>query len=428
MDIKLIGFLLITFLGFVLITRKGGYRILFWVGILLTFVREIYIPVLGPMNLAAFVFVCLSLANMPNLLRNTSIRPWRYYFIAIITSWLVALIYDVPFYESYNWLFKFAIVYLIAINVEYYVRHENDELALMRAFLLIGFIFSFTAVIAYLGFYDGIIIFGKNSLIRGVADPIITSGIYGISYTNDVMCISAISLVFLPYVKIRNIFKLLVIAVTVIGVTISLKRVAIIALILSLSYCLLREIKNKNIHLVFGVFVLLFFSSGGLISKEILTRFMQSVDTFRGVAVVRESSVSIRMSRIDWAWSEFLKHPILGVGAGRLIYIHNGFLEILANCGLIGFGLFSPLFSVLSFKWMRIFINPWAIAVVFYFATLFMFEAAINRVDLMYFLGIAYGGYLSSQKLTSFTFYPCMTVGSMTVSACKNTDSISFAG
>ena len=111
-----------------------------------------------------------------------------------------------------------------------------------------------------------------------------------------------------------------------------------------------------------------------------------------------DSSSVIRLSRFNMAWESFLNNPLIGQGAGYLIFIHNGFLEILANLGIMGLVLFKPLIKPLK-NIKTSFYNPWAIALILIMITLVTLEAAINRVEIMYFVGLLYGGFLANKSI-----------------------------
>jgi hypothetical protein len=397
MGIKFILAIIAALLGIVMMEGKGGYKRLFWLGICSTFVRQIKLPLLGPTDPAALIFLLLTCVN-PRVLLRVKFKQWAFFLFALVSSGLVALFNEIPLETSFNWQKPFLVFFLVAVNVSYYVRTRQDELKLMKAFLLMGFIFSFTAVMAYLGFYDGVILFGgahASDLVG--SDRTVYSSIYGISYSNLVMCISAISIVFLPWMNWRPILKALFVGVIVLGVLITLKRVAVLALLLALPFTLWIEFRNNNKKTVFIILASLGILCTGTITSIIWGRFGQAIDTINDVGMIDSSSAK-RLDRLGFAWEFFTASPVWGAGAGRLTYIHNAFLEVLGNCGVIGLGLFTSFFSCIRLGMKRILINPWAVAVIIFILTLALFEAGINRVELIYFWAMAYGGYLVRKK------------------------------
>ncbi len=79
-------------------------------------------------------------------------------------------------------------------------------------------------------------------------------------------------------------------------------------------------------------------------------RIMQYIDSVLGKAGI-DSSDALRNTMIEGGMSQFVKNPILGIGMGnsiyvnekmigRSIYLHNNFVDILVNVGIIGFVLY----------------------------------------------------------------------------------------
>ena len=85
------------------------------------------------------------------------------------------------------------------------------------------------------------------------------------------------------------------------------------------------------------------------------------------------------------------------MGAGYVTYVHNGFFEVLGNCGVIGI-------CTLLLKYIPrvddIYRgNPYAIATILYVMTCFSLESAINHAQTIYFLGLFLGGYYASKEI-----------------------------
>jgi hypothetical protein len=184
------------------------------------------------------------------------------------------------------------------------------------------------------------------------------------------------------------------------AVIISLKRLAFISLALSLIYYLFIE-KKKGSKIWILAVLIIFFYVGTNFYDFIYSRFFVTYNTLSqtGTGVI-DSSTYVRISRYYLAWQTFLKNPLLGQGSGYLAFVHNGFLEILGNFGLLGLVFFKPLYKPLK-EIKRYFNNPWAIALIIAMISLVALEAAINRFEIMYFIGLLYGGFLVSIKLTT---------------------------
>ena len=92
-----------------------------------------------------------------------------------------------------------------------------------------------------------------------------------------------------------------------------------------------------------------------------MIRFENAFYIFLGKqSVYKESSVETRLDYIRLGWLQFISSPILGNGIGcagysmlkeygKITYLHNNYIELLASGGIIGFTLFySIYYSVLK--------------------------------------------------------------------------------
>lgn len=408
MDTKLLilffGF--IFFLGF-FISRKQPFKFLFWVGISLFFVRTLAIPVINKINISFTIFTILILLNPYILLNKKQFKEWRYWYLVLLLGIINSLFFgqSKDFFinqdiltKAFDWSTKFLVIIFISSSITYYVKTEKDLKKLMNLFLMSCFIFSFTATIAYFGFYDGVVIYGPGSLkdVQDFSRDIIFSVVYGISPSNLVFGVSALAIVFIPYLNWKKWQKYLFLAIIVFSIIISLKRLAIITLILALFYYMLVE-KKKGSNIWLLIIALIVLSVGTSYYDLVYKRFFGAFNSLSDTGIADNSS-DIRIGRYNLAWDLFLNNPLIGLGAGYLIFIHNGFLEILANLGIVGFVLFKPLIRPLK-NIKSAFYNPWAIALILIMITLVSLEAAINRVEIMYFIGLLYGGFLANKSI-----------------------------
>ena len=404
--------LLILFFGFIIflgffISRKQPLKFLFWVGISLFFVRILAVPVINQINISYTVFTILILLNPYILLNKKQLKEWRYWYLVLLLGVINSLIFgqSKDFFinqdiltKAFDWSTKFLVIIFVSSSITYYVKTEKDLKKLMHLFLMSCFIFSFTATISYFGFYDGLVIYGLGSLggVQDLSNDIIHSVIYGISPSNLVFGVSAVAIVFIPYLSWKKWQKYLFLVVIVFSVIISIKRMAIICLILCLFYYLLIEKKKgNNIWLLIIPLIVLFLGTSyyNLLYKRFFGGFYTTINS----STLDNSSIT-RINRYNFAWEMFLSNPLIGQGAGYLSFIHNGFLEILSNLGIVGLVLFKPLIRPLR-NIKTTFYNPWAVGLIITMITLVTLEAAINRVEIMYFIGLLYGGFLVSTKL-----------------------------
>jgi O-antigen ligase len=260
-----------------------------------------------------------------------------------------------------------------------------------------------TAILAYFGFYDGVVILGgQPGVIQDYSNDIIYSEIYGISSSNLIYGVSCLGIIFLPYLNWKSWKKYLFLTLLASAVIISLKRIAIVSLVMALIYYLLIE-KRRGNNVWLLVIPFLFLSIGTTYYDLISSRFT-SISNTLSQSGLSDTSSQIRFDRFNLAWKNFLENPLLGQGSGYLAFVHNGFLEILGNLGLTGLVLFKPIVKPLVI-FRKNFYNPWTVALIIFMITLVGLEAAINRIEIMYYLGLLYGGFLVSLKLNKNSSY-----------------------
>ncbi|MDA9201823.1 O-antigen ligase family protein [Flavobacteriaceae bacterium] len=413
MSTKFLIILISGLIGLIFVlNKKKPLKVIFWFSIGFMFIRPLsfgdYV-----FNLSLFLTVIVLFLNPKIIFSPNSFKEWRLWYLVLLIGFINAITFQQSslwfigqdvLSKSFDWVLKFLVVIFVASAVTYFVKTKEDLNKLMYLFLLNCFIFSFTSTIAYFGFYDGIIIYGADSLriFQDLNNDIIYSEIYGISYSNLVLFVSSCGIVFLPYLKWKAWKKYLLMLLIIFSVIISLKRSAFIILILSILYYLIIERKKgNNIWILFVPIIIILI--GTTYFDLIYKRFSGALNSIKGTGAV-DSSTNIRLSRINLALQTFLDAPIFGKGAGYLSFVHNGFFEILANLGLTGLILFKPLIRPLK-KLKSSFYNPWAISLILLMLTLVSFEAAINRVEIMYFVGLLYGGYMVSKKLNKSHSY-----------------------
>ena len=115
------------------------------------------------------------------------------------------------------------------------------------------------------------------------------------------------------------------------------------------------HIKLFNFLTASAVIILLLLAlntySGGIANSDIVTRFISMLNYFTGDGNT-DGSTLLRMRFIEVGMDMFRENPLVGVGANNAImfngglYLHNNFIEILANVGLIGFILYYSLYVV----------------------------------------------------------------------------------
>lgn len=364
-----------------------GKRFYFFLAVTLSFIRVLKVPALGNIMPAMPMFGIMLVSEAYKSL--AVLRGWYLYLLAIILSCLLGLL-TTETSRVFSWICPLWDVMAIASLTPLYIKTQEDLQIFTRCILSISFIYSFFTIIAFWGFYDGVVILAMTD-----ADITNNSRIYGIAYSNLVQALSAITICLLPHTNISQKLKILLIVVIAYAALITLKRMSFIAIILSLLYFIYIEYKNKQYKIIIAVLTIIAIAAGSSFFMFIINRFNIFSDTASSRII--DNSSQTRVDRINYAWDSFIDSPLYGNGAGYAIYIHNGILEVLANCGVMGLLLIiGQYLKPLEFFFRR---NPWSMCVLIFFVTCFSLEAALSRSELMCFLGFFIGGYAASKKI-----------------------------
>jgi O-antigen ligase len=291
---------------------------------------------------------------------------------------------------------------MFSAMAEIYIKSEMDLDRLSSIFIIISFIIAFTGIMAYYGFADGVVILANNSSDSIDGDSVF-SRTYGIAYNNSVLGFAPISLIFLSGKKWPKVYKVIIFISIIIAVLISLKRLAYLSLVFSVLYIIYRE-RKKIMLFPFLVASLVIISGIYYYGNLMIARFQNLKDVFLG----EESPDLNRTSRMENAFHAIGQHPILGSGSGYITFIHNGYLEMVGNLGLLALiilipWLGGPIKSLFTKTDLRQ--KDWAMGCLIYLLTVFLFEAAINRLDLMWIFALLYGGFMRSMKIYSLKKY-----------------------
>lgn len=364
-----------------------GRKVYFLIAVALSFIRVLKVPVLGDIMPTMPMFGIMLVTEVYKSL--SALRGWYLYLLAITISLFIGLL-TTDMSRTFSWIGPVWDVMAIAALTPVYVTTHNDFQKFIRCILIVSFIYSVTTILAFWGFYDGVVL-----LSIGDSDITNQSRIYGISYSNLAQTLSVITICLLPHANINKKAVYLLIVVFSYAAIVTLKRMSFIAIILSLLYFVYVECKERQYKSVLIIVVLAILASGSNLLTFIFNRFDIFSDTT--ASTITDHSSQTRVDRIKFALDSFINSPIWGNGAGYAIYIHNGIMEILANCGLMGIALIiarylRPLRGILSR-------NPWSMCVLIFLITCFSLEAAISRPELMCFLGFFIGGYTVSENL-----------------------------
>lgn len=363
----------------------SGRKYYFLTAVFMTFVRKLDVPELGTITPSTIMFWTLMIADFPRFLARFS--DWAVYFIYLFLSLCLGMMMTEPS-EAFEWCVPLFNVMIIAILAPIHIRNDADFNIYTKLILAVSFVYSFTCIIAFMGYYDGTIIMAMEDIDTDVQ---ITSRIYGITFSNLVQTTSIITICLLTHLPIKRYIKYFLILVFIYGGLITLKRMSFIAMGMALFYFLMNEYKNKQYVGTVAVTAVVVF----LVSQwwdMFVSRF-----SVIGPNGITEHSAESRVDRIDIAIATFEESPLFGMGAGYIKYVHNGFMEILANCGIIGvLCIFMKYLAPVKGVFNN---NPWSVAILIFVLTCFSLESAINHEQIMYPLGLFMGGYVISKNL-----------------------------
>lgn len=386
MIIKFVFLIVLVMLFFPMRTRHNGEKQYYFLTVIMFLVRELNVPYLGDITPATVMTTVLFFSTFSKNRRY--IQKWAGYSFCLLLSLLIGVItIDKP-EVALHWVFNLFVVMALALIPQRLFSEEEDLRRLAKCVLTACVVFSFSTIISYWGYADGSVIFAGEI---DETSNYYSSRIYGITSSNLVQIISVISIVLIPWLRIKKKWiELILIAMFIYAALITLKRMSFIAMIFSMLYYIYYKKKNNQPKTVFVVIAIcIVFVS--LFWEPMMYRF--GIAGFGGNEIEDHSAES-RIYRASLAYSAFKQSPLFGMGAGYVTYVHNGFMEILGNCGILGiFCIF--LRYIPSIKDIKK-LNPWAITSLIYLITCFSLESAINQAQVLSFLGIFLGGYYYS--------------------------------
>jgi len=200
----------------------------------------------------------------------------------------------------------------------------------------------------------------------------------------------------IPKLQIRRKWlEWLIIGVFVMSALVTLKRMSFIAMVAAMLYYVRSERQLKHTSTIFVA---------AIIFVVLVMQFWEPISYRFGIAgfgggEIEDHSTESRFYRIGFAIQAFKASPLIGMGSGYVTYVHNGFMEILGNCGILGILLIFCKY-IPNLKIVRK-LEPWACAILLYLVTCFSLESAINSTQMLGFLGIFHGGYIANKQLSN---------------------------
>lgn len=379
------------FLLYFFMRDKGKEREYLYLTVVMLVLREMNIPVLGSITPSTVMIIAIFLGSFSQI--SIYLKPHMIYIFILIFATLLGLITtNFDYVKVLEWTLLLSSVVVISSLCQSFIHTEINLKDLTKYIIIVCFIFSFTTIMAFHGFADGTVIFSGFDMSNG--NNYHASRIYGITFSNLVQAISVISICLIPSLGLkRKWVEYLIIIVFVYAGLITLKRMTFIAMVISLMYYLRMQVRIRN-YKVFLIVVTLCTIFVYLWWEPLMYRFGIAG---LGADTITDHSTQTRFDRIGYAVDAFEHSPILGMGSGYVTYVHNGFFEILANCGVVGvliiFLKYIPRISDIFHG------NPYAVATSLYVVTCFSLESAINHAQTIYFLGLFLGGYYSSRNI-----------------------------
>jgi len=324
-------------------------------------------------------------------------KKYFYGIVACTISLVYALLFiPWPANRIIEWMLPIISMYPMIFLTQYFVNSRRRLRVATDIFIWVCIVIAGTAIMGWLGLGDGRVI------VYSVRGQYLLGGLmYGVFADSSVNGILAIGIIFLLKKQWPRYLKIALTLMFVASIFLSLKRLAILALVFVLIYSWrfqsFKQKKNKYIlPMIFGVLIPVFLPLLLLRFEGIASIFGVEQET---VLVNRDET---RIERFNYVISEIVKEPITGNGSGYVIFSHYGILEIIANMGII---LSLPILNL----WLRMplkslknsspELKDWAISALFFCMTILSFEASLNRPELIIFLGFFLGMIVAVKKI-----------------------------
>lgn len=397
-------------------------------------VTDAYIRLLS----AVIVVICfLDFANYLNL-RVPALLPKYIYALIFILSAPIMVIRRKPlsrYIRTYPAIWLYTLAILDLIHWFAHVSYGNADAATLTLtrvqFLLVGLVFAFILTLSdprFLGkcfVFTAILLSGLQLLdftVPGLVVPLGTEGVIpgraASTLLNANKAAEALILMFILGAPIlMRPHRLWLYAVIFFGVLVTFSRSGIMIMVIVLLFSFVFRLMPRKLALMSaGLAISLLLIAGNVFMDDLL-KFVSSEGLgdisnrimFFSDPNVGDSSADERLAVAEFAFLEFLKHPLIGAGSGFTSFwgvsdvsTHNMQLMILAEYGMLGYMLLLWLL-VLTLKGGSYFKSMGGryfnhlFALVFVMFTLFTH----NMFDFLYwlvaFLLVCHRGFVSSQ-------------------------------
>lgn len=395
MIIKLLFIVSLFFLYFLMKTRGEEFQY-FLLTVIVLSIRVLDVAGLGDITPATVMVGAMFLGTSSKLdIFKKENLPFIFTLTLAVIIGCITVDFDIA--RMIKWSLLLFNVLVLSSLTQLYITSLSKFRVFTWCLIATCLVFSGTTLIGYLGLGDGTVIYNSDLSYLKDGDVLHASRTYGITSSNLVQIISVISICLIPMLGIRKkIYEYLIIGVFVLGALVTLKRMSFIAMVLSLGYYLWIQYKGHNYKAIWIVATLSAIMIGIWWDAFVHRFLLTGMGSDRPI---EDHSTQSRFDRIGYAIEAFRKSPLFGMGSGYVTYVHNGFFEILGNCGIIG--VITIFFKFIPGIKDILRGNPWAVATILYVVTCFSLESAINHAQIIYFLGFFLGGYHVSKEFNN---------------------------
>lgn len=252
--------------------------------------------------------------------------------------------------------------FLIMLLLSHYIENNASVDSCLKLFLFTGYLVDIY-VILYFGLREVSVMLISG---RRISNAVINANTLG--RLNAFSIILNLYYILFDKIKWWNIFLFL----AVICLIISSSRTALIALAFGIITLLLLKILNgrnkknkviKALALPLCILIVLIVASYLPMFTTIKIRLQNLVNGLLGLGKT-DSSINIRLNMITLGFRIFYKNPILGIGIDNAkvvwglvgegeMYLHNNYVELLADGGMLGFILYYSMFIYLLYLYKR---------------------------------------------------------------------------
>lgn len=313
-----------------------------------------YVPLLGQLKIVLVAGIVLLVSFIGTYNRYTNFTAYKN---PIVYSWIGFLFFMIMgLFVSFDrgttltvieTNFKYLLVFLVMIKI---VDDPKKLDKVILVFTLCGIGMALSAIYNYI--FGTEVLTSGYKLEQGYRAIALRSGLF--ADPNDLALLFNSVLPFAIYfllVKKGKLIPLLGVSVIIIGTMLTYSRAGFLGLcIIGLMFVLSFKVQKKYIFLVLACAVLFWSFAPDSYKDRIASITEWKVDEETGKTGTRMDSWKVAMI-------EGLNHPVFGVGAGSGVYVngtamndwhavHNAFVQVFLEIGLIGFLFYLSLFII----------------------------------------------------------------------------------